>query len=188
MRKLKLQVQITIDGFVAGPNHEMNWMQLPWTDDLIAYVRAFTAPIDTILLGKNLAEGFIPYWEQVMKNPESPDYEGGVKFTTTPKIVFSTTLQSSKWDNTKVINANFEKEIIDLKQQKGGDIVAYGGAQFVSSLIKNNLIDEYDLHINPTAIGKGLPVFNQITQNLQLVLKECRKFDCGIALLKYIKK
>ncbi len=188
MRKLKLQVQITIDGFVAGTNHEMNWMQLPWTEDIINYVREFTAPIDTILLGKNLAEGFIPYWEQVMNNPESPDYEGGVKFTTTPKIVFSTTLQSSKWANTIVKNGDVVKEINALKQQKGGDIVAYGGAQFVSSLIKNNLIDEYCLHINPTAIGTGLSIFKEITQNLQLKLEDCRKFDCGIALLKFIKK
>lgn len=188
MRKLKLQVQITIDGFVAGPSHEMNWMQLPWTEDLISYVREITNPVDTILLGKNLAEGFIPYWEQVVKNPENPDYEGGLKFTTTPKIVFSTTLQSSQWENTIVVNGDFVKEINALKQQNGGDIIAYGGAKFVSSIIKNNLIDEYHLMVNPTIIGSGLHIFNEIGQHLALDLQECKKFDCGIALLKYIKK
>lgn len=188
MRKLKLQVQISVDGFIAGPNHEMNWMQLPWTEDIISYVREITTPVDLILLGKNLAEGFIPYWEEVFKNPQSPDYEGGVKFTTTAKVVFSKTMQTSKWANTSVVNGDIVEEINKLKNQIGGDIIAYGGAQFVSSLIKHNLIDEYHLMVNPTLIGKGMPIFNEITQNLQLELKECIKFDCGIALFKYIKR
>lgn len=188
MRKLKLQVQITIDGFVAGQNHEMNWMQLPWTDDIISYVREITNPVDLILLGKNLAEGFIPYWHEVIKNPQSPDYEGGVKFTSTPKIVFSKSLADSKWDNTKVENGDLAASIIKLKSSEGSDIIAYGGAQFVSSLIKNNLIDEYYLMINPTATGKGMSIFSELTQNLQLDLMECKMFDCGIAVLKYSRK
>jgi len=188
MRKLKLQVQTSIDGFIAGPNHEMNWMALPWTTDLIDYVRILTASVDTVLLGKNLAEGFIPYWEHVAKNPESADYEGGIKYTTTPKIVFSKTLQSSKWENTLVNNGDLTTEINTLKQQAGAHIIAYGGAKFASALIKNNLIDEYYLMINPTAIGKGMSIFSELNNNLELQLDDCKKFECGIALLKYIKK
>jgi dihydrofolate reductase len=67
-------------------------------------------------------------------------------------------------------------------------MVAYGGAKFVSSLIKNNLIDEYHLMINPTAIGKGMPIFNELPRKpSHLNLSDCLKFDCGIALLKYTK-
>jgi dihydrofolate reductase len=188
MRKLKLQVQLTIDGFIAGPNHEMNWMQLPWTEDINTYVRGITAPVDLLLLGKNLAEGFIPYWASVANNPQSPDYEGGLKFTNTPKIVFSKSTSVSKWENTSMANGDLIEEINKLKNLNGGDIIAYGGAQFVSSLIKHNLVDEYHLMINPTAIGKGMPIFNSLTQDLGLELKECKKFDCGIALLVYNKK
>lgn len=187
MRKLKLQIQITIDGFIAGPQHEMNWMKLPWSEDLITYVRAFTETIDTVVLGKNLAEGFIPYWEQVAQNPNNSDYEGGIKFTSTPKIVFSKSLSNSNWANTKVNNGDLVNEINALKNSAGKDIVAFGGASFVSSLIKHNLIDEYVLMINPTAISKGMSVFNDLNQNLTLQLIECKKFDCGIALMKFTK-
>ncbi|MCC6412607.1 MAG: dihydrofolate reductase family protein, partial [Saprospiraceae bacterium] len=62
MRKLKLQVQTSIDGFIAGPNGEMDWVNQNWGDDINAYVTAITEPVDTILLGRKLAEGFIPYW------------------------------------------------------------------------------------------------------------------------------
>lgn len=185
MRKLKLQVQTSIDGFIAGLNHEMTWMKLPWSEDLISYVRALTAPVDTVLLGKNLAEGFIPYWEEVAKNPEHADYEGGVKFTTTPKIVFSKTLKDTKWENTRIANGNLEDEINTLKKQQGGDIIAYGGANFVSGLIKHNLIDDYHLLINPSAIGKGLPIFSFVTHEHTFELNDCRKFNCGIAVLHY---
>jgi dihydrofolate reductase len=65
MRKLKIQVQVSIDGYIAGPNHEMDWMQFPWTDDINSYVSEITAPVDLILLGKNLAEGFIPHWKKL---------------------------------------------------------------------------------------------------------------------------
>ena len=187
MRKLKLQVQISIDGFIAGSNHEMNWMKLPWSEDLINYVRDLTTPIDTILLGRNLAEGFIPYWNHVAQNPANTDYEGGVKFSTTPKIVFTKTLLESKWENTLVNNGDIVEQINQLKQKEGGDIVAYGGAKFVSSLIKNNLIDEYHLMINPSAIGKGMSIFNELNENLLLTLNDCLKFECGIAVLKYTK-
>jgi dihydrofolate reductase len=187
MRKLKLQVQTSIDGFITGANHEMDWMQLPWTEDIISYVKEITASVDTVLLGKNLAEGFIPHWEEVAKHPESEDYEGAIKYTTTPKIVFSKTLKNSKWNNTTISNGDLVEEINVLKNKDGGDIIAYGGATFVTSLIKNNLIDEYHLMINPTAIGKGMPIFNAITQNLSLKLSNCKKFDCGIALIVYTK-
>jgi dihydrofolate reductase len=125
--------------------------------------------------------------EEVVKNPQNPEYEGGLKYVNTHKIVFSKTLNTSKWKNTTVINGNLIEEINQLKQATGADIITYGGAQFVSSLIKHNLIDEYYLMVNPTAIGKGMPIFNLLSQNLSLILKDCKKFDCGIVLLHYSK-
>jgi dihydrofolate reductase len=173
---------------ISGSNHEMDWMTFPWSADIIDYVRQLTEPVDTIVLGKNLAQGFIPHWENVVKNPEDPEYEGGVKYTTTPKVVFSKTMTASIWENTVLANGDIVAEINALKQQSGGDIIAYGGSQFVSSLIQNNLIDEYHLFINANAIGSGLPIFKELNQYLSLELLDCRKFDCGIALLKYKPK
>jgi dihydrofolate reductase len=188
MRKLKLQVQMTIDGFICGTNSEMDWMQFPWTDDIIQYVRELTEPVDTILLGRNLAQGFIPHWENVVKNPNDPEYEGGLKYTKTPKVVFTKTLDESVWDNTVLAKGDIVAEVNALKNENGGDIIVYGGSKFVSSLIQHNLIDEYHLFINPAAIGMGLPIFKEIHQYLHLNLEACQQFDCGIALLKYTPK
>ena len=78
MRKLKLQVQTSIDGFISGKNGEMDWMKFPWCDDIISYVKQLTEPVDTIILGRKLAEGFIPHWANVAKNPEDPEYDVGL--------------------------------------------------------------------------------------------------------------
>ncbi len=182
MRKLKLQVQMTIDGFISGQNGEMDWMCFPWTDDIINYVRELTAPVDTIILGRKLAEGFIPHWESVVQDPQNPEYEGGLKYTSTPKIVFTKTIKKSIWKNTNVANGELVEEITSLKNQIGKDIIVYGGGTFVTALINARLIDEFHLFINPTAIGNGMTIFKGLEKNLNLKLKTAKQFDCGISL------
>ena len=185
MRKLKLQVQITIDGFISGQNGEMDWMCFPWTDDIINYVREITESVDTIILGRKLAEGFIPHWENVIRDPTNPEYEGGIKYTSTPKIVFTKTIEKSIWNNTNVANGELIEEITKLKNQSGKDIIVYGGGMFVTSLITAGLIDEFHLFINPTAIGNGMTIFKGLNKNLNLKLKTVKQFDCGISLICY---
>ncbi len=185
MRKLKLQVQTTIDGFIAGADGEMDWMQFPWTEDVTNYVKQITEPVDTILLGRKLAEGFIPHWESVSKNPSDPDFEGGVKYTTTPKVVFTKTLDKSIWDNTILAKGDLEEEVNKLKSQTGKDIIVYGGGTFVTSLIKAGLIDEFHLFINPSAIGNGMTIFKGRERKQKMNLKLAQQFDNGIALLCY---
>ncbi len=185
MRKLKLQIQMTIDGFIAGNNGEMDWMCFSWTDDIIHYVSEITQPVDTIILGRKLAEGFIPHWESVVQDSKNPEYEAGLKYTSTPKIVFSKTIKKSIWNNTLVANGDFVEEITNLKNQNGHDIIVYGGGTFVSSLINAGLIDEFHLFINPTAIGNGMTIFSGINKNLNLKLKLAKQFDCGIILTFY---
>lgn len=182
MRKLKLQMQMTVDGFVAGPNGEMDWMTLNWDDELKNYVTQLTAPVDCILLGRKLAEGFIEHWATVAANPDNPEFSAGKKFTDTPKIVFSRTLDKVRWENTTLVNKNFVEEINQLKEQPGEDIIVYGGATFVASLIEKGLIDEYHLFINPTSVGQGLPIFLQRTH---LNLVNSKSFACGITVLQY---
>lgn len=185
MRKLKLQVQTTIDGFIAGTNGEMDWMQLPWTEDVTNYVKQITEPVDTILLGRKLAEGFIPHWESVAKNPNDPDFEGGVKYTNTPKVVFTKTLEKSIWDNTILAKGDLVEEVNKLKRQTGNDIIVFGGGTFVTSLIKAGLIDEFHLFINPSAIANGMTIFKGRETKQKMNLKLAQQFDCGIALLCY---
>ncbi len=185
MRKLKLQVQLTVDGYVAGPNGEMDWAISNWDDGLKDYVTELSDPVDCILLGRKLAQGFIPYWAA---NPAGEDARGIDKMNNTPKVVFSKTLARSEWDNTVLAKGDLVDEITHLKKQDGKDIIAYGGAAFVSSLIQNGLVDEFHLFINPVAIGSGLTIFKALPGKQSLALVGSRAFDCGIVALHYEPK
>ena len=183
MRKLKLQVQVTMDGFMAGTNGEMDWMTFNWSDDLNEYVTRLTEPVDTILLGRNLAQGFIPHWTAAFNNPETA--EDARKMAETPKVVFSRTLTKSEWENTRIADRELAAEVNALKKQPGSDMIAYGGSMFVSSLLKDNLIDELHLFVNPATIGKGMRVFPEATGNQNFKLVSSRQFECGIVVLTY---
>lgn len=188
VRKLKLQVQMTVDGYIAGPNGEMDWMIFNWDNELKEYVTEITIPVDCIILGRKLAEGFIPHWADVAANPDHPEFTAGKKFSDTHKVVFTKTLEQSKWDNTILAKDDLVDEITMLKKQDGKDIIAYGGATFVSALIQYELIDEFHLFINPTAIGNGMTIFKELDHNQNLALIKSTSFDCGIVILKYEPK
>jgi dihydrofolate reductase len=179
MRKLKLQVQMSVDGYIAGPNGEMDWMVWNWDNEIKRYVGELTEPVDCIVLGRKLAEGFIPHWAA------NPEQEGAHKFNNTKKVVFTKTLEKSEWDNTILAKGELADEITKLKKQDGQDIIAYGGANFVSALIKHGLIDEFQLFINPAALGSGLPIFKELEKRQNLQLVNSKAFDCGIVVLTY---
>ena len=179
MRKLKLQVQMTVDGYIAGPNGEMDWTVFDWDDELKQYVTNITEPVDCIVLGRKLAQGFIPYWAS------HPEEEGADKFNSTKKVVFTRTLERSEWENTTLAKGDLVEEITRLKEQPGSDIIAYGGATFVSALIKHGLIDEFHLFINPVAIGRGMTIFSELEQKQNLTLIQSTAFACGIVVLHY---
>lgn len=185
MRQLKLQVQVSIDGFIAGPQHEMDWLTLNWSDDIKDYVNTLTASMDTILLGRVLAQGFIPHWAQVANNPNDPEHMAGLIFNETPKVVFSKTIQEATWHNTMVANGELVEEVMRLKQQDGKDLMVYGGAQLVSALLKHQLVDELYLFVNPVVLGQGLGIFNQVETPQSYHLHGSQAFDCGIMVLNY---
>ena len=188
MRKLKLQVQMTVDGYIAGPSGEMDWLVWNWDDELKQYVTELTEPVDCIVLGRKLAQGFIPHWAAVAADPVHPEFTAGRKFSDTHKVVFTQSLDKSEWGNTVLAKGDLVDEITKLKKQDGKDIVAYGGATFVSALIKRGLIDEYHLFINPTAIGTGMAIFKELDSKQNLTLVKSTSFDCGIVVLNYILK
>jgi dihydrofolate reductase len=180
MRKLKLQVQMTVDGFIAGPNGEMDWTARDWDAALNHYVAELTTSVDCILLGRKLAQGFIPYWAS------HPQEDGAQIFNSLKKVVFTKTLVKSEWDNTVLAKGDLLGEITSLKQQPGQDLIAYGGAAFVSALIRHGLIDEYHLFINPAAIGSGMPIFHDLQARQALTLVQATSFACGIVILHYM--
>lgn len=93
-----------------------------------------------------------------------------------------------EWKNTVVENGDLVTEINTLKKQEGKDIIAYGGATFVSALIKHGLIDEYHVLLNPTALGEGMPIFKTLEKQLNLNLIKAIPFECGITVLYYEPK
>ena len=180
MRKLKLQMQITVDGFVAGPEGQLDWMTWEMDEKLIAFINQLTDTSDTILMGRKMTEGFVNYWEQV--KPDSAEYEFAQKMVNTPKVVFSKTVSSMNGRNVRVENGAMADAVNALKRQDGKDVIVYGGATFVRSLIENGLIDELNLFVNPIAIGEGLRIFGARTP---LKLLASTAYASGIVVNTY---
>lgn len=183
MRKLKLQMQVSINGFVAGPKGEMDWMVWDWDQRLKDYVSDLTGPVDCLVLGRILAEGFIPHWKETMTKYPADGFAR--KMSETPKVVFSKTLSASKWDRTTIAERPLREEINALKAASGGDIITYGGGTFASELVRSGIIDEYYLFVNPTALRDGMAIFREPSR-VSLKLSSVVSFDCGIACLKYL--
>jgi dihydrofolate reductase len=184
MRKLKLLMQTTINGYVGRPNGEMDWMTWNPDDEFLQFMNSHYDSSDTLLLGRKLvANGFINHWENTVKN--NPDAPFAKKIVEMPKIVFTKTLDESTWNNTTLAKGNLAEEIANLKNQNGKDILVIGGAGFVSSLIKENLIDEYHLIVNPTAIGDGLTIFNSLDGVRKFTPIGAKLYSGGKIVLSY---
>lgn len=176
-------MQLSIDGYVAGPNGEMDWMVWNWDDKLAQYVQELTEPVDTILLGRVLAQGFIPHWAKAAQETAEAFAE---KMHKTHKVVFTKTLESHDWEHSSLATGKLVEEVANLKKQPGGDIIVYGGASFVSNLIKHGLIDEYHFFINPTMLGAGMPIFKNLEAKQAMKLLHAHAFECGIVVACYI--
>jgi dihydrofolate reductase len=185
MRKLKLQVQMSLDGFVGGPNGELDWMWLGKRDEAtFQKVIALADTCDTILLGRKMTPGFVEHWENILDNQTtSVENPLAQRMVNMRKIVFSRTQTNIKGRNLEVENGALAAAVNALKKQPGKDIMVYGGANFVSSLISQNLIDEYYIFRKPIAIGNGLSIFKE--QKL-LDLESSVTYKNGTMLHKYV--
>jgi dihydrofolate reductase len=193
MRKLKLQVQITVDGYVGGPDGDHDWRIWNWDDKLKAFAYPLRDVCDTILLGRKMAEVFIPHFEDTVNTlqPKNADKTLDEKFAyanqmvSIPKIVFSKTMKTFNGKNVSVENGDLVTAIKDLKSKEGKDMIVYGGAGFVSSLIKEGLIDEFNLFVNPVMINKGLRIFDLLEHRQKLSLISATPYACGISVLVF---
>jgi dihydrofolate reductase len=193
VRRLKLQVQISVDGFVStGPNDEQHWVTWAW-EEIRPHVLALSDSSDTILIGRKLAVDYIPYWQDTFTRHDDPMHEVAERIVAAKKVVFTKTMtpshpQVSSWNNTVLATGDLVDEVNKLKKQTGKDIIVYGGNSFVSALIKEELIDEFHLFINPVALGHGGPIFDGLTSYRQLQLKHSMVYPGGIVLLQYEPK
>jgi len=186
-------VQISVDGYVGGPNGELDWRTLNWDDKLKAFAYPLRDVCDTILLGRKMAEVFIPHFEDTVNNlqPKNADKALDEKFAyanrmvSMPKIVFSKTMKTFDGKNVSVENGDFVTAIKNLKSREGKDIIVYGGAGFVSSLIKEGIIDEFNFFVNPVMINKGLRIFDLLEHRQKLSLISATPYECGISVLVF---
>ncbi|MGN6395672.1 MAG: dihydrofolate reductase family protein [Mucilaginibacter sp.] len=187
MRKLKLVMQMTIDGFVAGPNGENDWVFLPGKQDPAALQSTIdlAASCDTILGGRKLIQGgFAGYWEDVFNNqPDNIWHPFAKLMVEHRKIIFSRTGAEIEGSNMKVETRDLATVVNELKQQSGKDIIVYGGVEFASSLVELGLVDEYYFVVNPVAIGSGLSIFKE---RKVMTLKSSVAYTHGKVMNKYV--
>jgi dihydrofolate reductase len=186
MRKLKLQMQMTLDGFVAGPNGENDWVFTSGPDEGgIRKITEIAEGADTFLVGRKTAgSGFVDYWQGVADNqPDNPWNAFAKVMVSERKIVFTRTGAAIGGNNVEVESGDLATAVQALKNEEGKDILVYGGVDFVSSLVSQNLIDEYLIITCPVAIGSGLSIFKE---KKLLKLESSVTFDNGKVLSTYL--
>lgn len=193
MGKLRLLMQLSVDGYVGGPNGDLDWRTWNYDDKLKTFANNLRDDCDAILLGRKMAEVFIPHFEETVNRLSAKNGDKALteKFTyaermvSMPKIVFSKTMEKIDGKNVSVENGDFITAIKNLKSEKGKDMIVYGGAGFVSSLIEKGLIDEFNLFVNPVMINKGLRIFDLLEHRQHLALINAMPYECGIAVLTF---
>lgn len=192
MKKLILQVQTSLDGYMADKNGKGDWMlwnwgnEWTWDNELRKYHNDVSASVDCVLLSRKMAvEGFIDHWAKVAKTTDDPQSGFAKSINAARKVVFTKTLDRSEWPDTVLAKGELTEEVNKLKSGPGKNLIAYGGASFASSLVAAGLVDEFHLIVNPVAIGSGLSIFNKITIALPLSLIDSTAYSSGITVLKY---
>ena len=188
MRKIIAALQVSLDGFIEGPNEELDWVD-SWEDpfDIVGNVDAF-------ILGARMYPGYEQYWQAVLDNPRGilpftgrPATEGEIEYAEfagrTRHIVVSRTLQTVSWKNTRIVRDL--EDIRRLKEAPGGDIHAVGGASLASSLMNAGLVDEIRLVVQPIILGGGKPLFKDVKERHVLTLLTARPLKAGAVSLGY---
>ena len=185
MRKVILLMHVTLDGFVAGPNDEMDW--IGYDNELETYVHALHATTDAAIYGRRTYEGMQSYWPTVLSNPASSESEKNHArwYENATKIIVSRTLESDETVKRVVIGDNIAAEMAKIKQQPGKDLWLIGSPIVAQIFMQHDLIDEYWLNINPVILGSGKPLFGSLKDKLGLKLISSRTFAGGVVALRY---
>ncbi len=187
MRKLILCMHTSVDGFVAGPNGEMDWIHVD--DEIFDYAGYMTDDADTALYGRVTYQMMDNYWPTAADNPNASkhDIQHSTWYNSVEKVVFSKTLAESELNNIRIINDDINDEIQKIKNRNGKNILMFGSATAAHSLMQFNLIDEYWLFVNPVLLGEGIPLFKNINDKIAYKLGESKAFASGVVGLNYKK-
>ncbi|MFH1119263.1 MAG: dihydrofolate reductase family protein [Bacteroidota bacterium] len=184
MRKLSAFSFITLNGFTHGTDGDISWHRHGEEEN--HYASESLKPGNVLLFGRVTYEMMASYWPTPMAAENDPVVAAGMNKAL--KIVFSTTLKSAGWENTRIISSNVVEAVMVMKNQPGPDITILGSGSILSQLAGHGLVDEYQIMIDPVAIGSGVPVFNGIGQKLELNLTGVQTFKSGVVLLGYVPR
>ena len=189
MREIIAALQVSVDGFIEGPNGELDWVET-WDDPF----DDMFPQIDTCILGRGMYPGYEQYWQAILANPEGilaftgkVASKGEIDYAyfadKTPHLVLSKTLDKVAWKTTRIVRD--VEEIRNMKRQPGKDIYAVGGATLVSSLMNLGLIDQLRLVVHPIVLGRGKALFKDVKERHALKLLGAKPLKSGMVCLTY---
>lgn len=181
-------MHVSLDGFVAGPNGEMDWIKVD--QEMFDYVEKRISEGDTALYGRVTYEMMENYWPTAADKPTATkhDIEHSKWYSKVHKIVLSKTMKETGLTNTEIISEKFSDRIKEIKQShkdRSEEILLFGSPTTTHSLIQLNLIDGYWLFVNPVILGQGIPLFVDIKDKIELKLLTTRQFTSGVIELNY---
>lgn len=185
MRKIISFMHMSLDGFVAGPNGELNWAKVD--EELFDHVAKRISEGDTALYGRVTYEMMENYWPTAGNKPKASrhDIEHSRWYNQVHKIVLSKSMKDANLANTTIISDNLSDRINKIKQQPGKNILIFGSPKATHSLMQMNLIDGYWLFVNPIILGQGIPLFADVKDKIKLNLVGTRQFTSGVTELDY---
>lgn len=185
MRKLIYSAWITLDGYVDGPNGEMDWIR--GDEEMSRYETGLVSDADTLMLGRQTYLDFAGYWPATAKNPDAPAWEQayGQKVDQLHKVVVSRTLKDTIWKEASILAELSTDAVADLKAGPGKNIVMYGSVGVLQQLAKMGLVDEYHLLVHPLLVGGGRRLFERIDERVDLERVEVAPFPSGATLMVY---
>ena len=184
MRKVIVSNLVSLDGYIAATDGDLSWFAVG--PEFFAYAHELMGKVDTILFGRVTYQMMEGYWTSPAATADNDPWVTK-KMNELPKVVFSRTLKKAswgKWDNAG-ISADPVKSVIELKSKAGGDMVIFGSGGLVSALAPQGLIDEYRMIVNPSIIGRGIPMFRGFNDRIPLKLADSRTFDTNVVMLTY---
>ncbi|MEU1535638.1 dihydrofolate reductase family protein [Streptomyces fagopyri] len=183
MRKIVLMMSVSLDGYVEGPNREIDWHRVD--EELHRHFNEEISRFGALLDGRVTHELMAAYWPTADQDPASTPTEAefaGI-WRDIPKFVYSRTMERADW-NTTLVRDVVPEEVRALKEQPGGDL-GLGGADLAASFLRHDLVDEFRIYVHPVLIGRGRPLFAQTDALTALRLAETRAFGNGVVLLRY---
>jgi len=181
MRTLSAFNFITLNGFLSSIDDDISWHKHGEEENQYASESLKSGNI--LLFGRRTYEMMAGYWPTPMAMQNDPTVAGGMN--NAEKIVFSKTLKTASWKNTKILAEGIAEKVSKLKQTTGNNLTLLGSGSIVSHFAEHGLIDEFQIMIDPVAIGEGIPIFKGIKHPLDLKLTNMRTFKSGVVLLSY---